>query len=67
MNNQNHVSDKHPETENINVHSLDVLIEIFEISSWVTNLTKKLFLPKMNIQNHVSNKHPKTLSSDQAE
>ena len=29
----NHVSDKHPQSENINVHSLDVLIEIFEIEA----------------------------------
>ena len=28
------------------IHYLDVLIEIFESSSWVTNLTQKLFLPK---------------------
>ena len=27
----NHVSDKHPQSENINVQALDVLIEIFEI------------------------------------
>ena len=55
----------YPQSENINVHALDVSIEIFKIWSWVTCLTKKLFLPKMNIQNHVSNKHPKTLSSDE--
>ena len=60
MNDQNHLSDKQPETENINVHSLDVYIEIFEISCYVTNLTQKLFLPKMNIQNHVSDKHPQS-------
>jgi len=27
----NHVSDKHPQSKNINVQALDVLIEIFEI------------------------------------
>ena len=42
----NHVSDKHPQKENISVHSLDVLIETFVIWIWVTNLTQKLFLPK---------------------
>ena len=39
---------KQLQSENINVHDLDVLIEIFDIWSWVTNRTQKLFLPKMN-------------------
>ena len=37
--NVQNLSDQNPESENINVHSLDILIEIFEIWSWVTNLT----------------------------
>ena len=44
------LSDQNQESENINVHSW----------SWVTNLTQKLFLPKMNFQNHVSDKHPQS-------
>ena len=45
-----HVSDKHPQSENINGHALDVLIEVFLIWRWVTNLTQKLFLSKLNVQ-----------------
>ena len=41
--------DKHPLSKNI-FHALDVLIEVFQIWSWVTNLTQKLFLSKMNVQ-----------------
>ena len=36
---KNHASDKHPQSGNINVDSIDVFIDIFEISSSVTNLT----------------------------
>ena len=45
----NYVFDKHPLSKNI-VHALDVLIEVFQIWSWVTNLTQKLFLSKTNVQ-----------------
>ena len=47
------------QSENINFHALEIFLEIFEIWSF-TNLTQKLFLPKMNFQNHVSDKHPQS-------
>ena len=40
------LSDQNPESENINVHSLDILIEIFEIWSRVKIWHRNCFFPK---------------------